>query len=785
MKKAVLFLSTVLLALSPSIVLADSVVGWGGQKVFDISRLKGLVAISASDFHSLALKSDGSIVGWGRDHYGQASPPLGNDFIAIAAGGGELPLRDCGHSIALKSNGSIVAWGIDDGSSGDFGQVSDTPDSNDFVAISAGYNYNIALKSDGFIVGWGIDDGGWADCGQVSDTPDGNDFTAIAAGIWHNLALRSDGSIVGWGDDDYGQASPPLGNDFIAIAVGASHSLALKSDGSIVAWGIDNGDEYFDYGQVTDTPEGNDFVAIAAGLFHCLALKSDGSIVGWGGSTNWLSESMPSSSDYIAIAAGGAHNLALRPDGSIVGWGDNWSSQAAPPAGDDYTEIAAGGWHGLSLKSDGSIFGWGENLDPLMTPDGNDFIAVAAGESHSLALKSDGSIIGWGSDYYGQATPPTGNDFTAIAAGDRHGLAIKSDGSIVIWGGGGQPTSRAGDYTAIAAGGTHTIALKSDGSIIGWGSEPPDGNDFEAISAGWAHSLALKSDGSIVAWGIDDDSWYDYGQVRNAPAGNNFIAIAAGEYHSLALKTDGSIVGWGDNLFGQVNIPEGNNFTAISAGIWHNIALVAETNNKPVADAGENQTVFACANGILKVKLDGSGSFDADGDELEYFWFEGGEQIATGVDPNVLLTVGQHTIELIVNDVQEDSEPNEVLITVVGPIGADVHIVPRVINRRNRLKRIIAIMRLPQGIGRGDIADEPFVITPGGIESTWQRVIGARNRMSVFILFDKAEVMDALPNTGRFEINVIGKLESGQCISGRDKISIIQPRRRMRYRRKR
>lgn len=43
-------------------------------------------AISVGVFHSLALKSDGSIVGWGRDDYGQASPPAGNNFVAFVAG---------------------------------------------------------------------------------------------------------------------------------------------------------------------------------------------------------------------------------------------------------------------------------------------------------------------------------------------------------------------------------------------------------------------------------------------------------------------------------------------------------------------------------------------------------------------------------------------------------------------------------------------------------------------------------------------------------------------------
>ena len=75
--------------------------GWGedGQSNIPQSAQSGLTAIAGGHGYSLALKSDGSVVGWGYNGHGQINTPQSaqSGVTAIAAGGF--------HSLALKSNG--------------------------------------------------------------------------------------------------------------------------------------------------------------------------------------------------------------------------------------------------------------------------------------------------------------------------------------------------------------------------------------------------------------------------------------------------------------------------------------------------------------------------------------------------------------------------------------------------------------------------------------------------------------------------------------------------------
>jgi len=207
-------------------------------------------------------------------------------------------------------------------------------------------------------------------------------------------------------------------------------------------------------------------------------------------------------------------------------------------------------------------------------------------------------------------------------------------------------------------------------------------------------------------------------------------------------------------------------------------------NVPPVADAGADQTVYAWIDGIAQVILDGTGSYDNDGHPLTYIWswtIDGQACTATGPEPTIEMPVGKQTIELIVNDRVEDSEPDNVIITVIEPVESQLWIVPRVINRHSSQPKIFTLLRLPEGITSAHIdSNQPLLLYSAGIEAIRQHIIqsrrGGARQVSIFAFFDKSELMDAIPDNGKVELQVVGRLKNtGQYFYGTDTVKIISP----------
>jgi hypothetical protein len=104
--------------------------------------------------------------------------PVGHSGVTADAAGDY-------HSLALKGDGTVIAWGC--GAGTDLGQCSVPVGLAGVTAIAAGYSQSLALKGDGTVVAWGC--GPVADYGQCSVPAGLANVTALSAGVYHSLAV--------------------------------------------------------------------------------------------------------------------------------------------------------------------------------------------------------------------------------------------------------------------------------------------------------------------------------------------------------------------------------------------------------------------------------------------------------------------------------------------------------------------------------------------------------------------------------------------------------------------
>ena len=238
-----------------------------------IPGIENVVAIAAGAQHCLALKDDGTVWSWGANGRGQLGdgtysdsfekPVKVNDISDVKAiAAGET------HSLAVRTDGTVWGWG--DNSvyqiGKNFPRTITTPvlktDIKDVASVAASSRRSVALKSDGSVWQWGnwligFPMGGsiyWMER-YIQDPEDVGlkGIVAVSAGYQHSVALEDDGTVWAWGMNSQGQ----LGNGIsgsgygpykvsgpdqaIAIAAGKYYGMAVAADGSIWAWGANAG----------------------------------------------------------------------------------------------------------------------------------------------------------------------------------------------------------------------------------------------------------------------------------------------------------------------------------------------------------------------------------------------------------------------------------------------------------------------------------------------------------------------------------------------------------------
>ena len=604
--------------------------------------LQDVISVSAGGEHSVALLADGSVRTWGDNEYAtlgdgvadlyktgptqviDPDDPTGNltEVISIAAG--------LFHTLAIKADRTVRGWGWNG-----WDALGDAPsdalvwaavpilDPNDpsglltgVTAVGAGGKHSIALKTNGSVWTWGTGmDGqlGWNSYAwsrtplQVVDPNDPTSFLtdiiAVGAGDEHSLALKGNGTVWAWGTNGSGQIgtggyyedvylvpvqvvdpADPSGllQDVVGISGEYRASMALHRNGSVTYWGSMAGL----VPEVVEDPadpsgELRGVSAIDTGWAHRAALLTDGTLRTWGlndhgrlgDGTSPRSMPMPVQTtdpfDPLGFLDGpvdfdsGSHNLAILPDGTVRAWGRNsWGA-----VGDD-TQVPRPAPVRIVDPSDPT--GLLQNV-----------VDIEAGDDASAAVLVDGTVRVWGYAAFGTGTPDfwSGVPLPVLDPADPTGLLT-----------GVATVTASTDHPFVGSGG-HFIAIKTNGEVWGWGRnragqvgdgttqerdlpvrviDPSDPSGFLtdviAVSAGTGHTLALKSNGTVWAWGANDSGQLGDGNpdtsrsvpepVRDPSDPSGFltgaVAISAGLAHSVTVLVDGTIRVWGRNLEGQL-----------------------------------------------------------------------------------------------------------------------------------------------------------------------------------------------------------------------------------------
>ena len=229
----------------------------------------GVQAVAAGAYHTLILKTDGSLWATGGNWAGQLG--LGSDFSNRTRPEQVLPPTEPGkagvcaiaagayHSLILKTDGSLWAMGSNSQGESGLGNTysATTPTlvlSSGVRAISSSWLFSLILKTNGSLWAMGENDFGQLGVGdntqrKVPTEVVREGVTAIAAGWYHSLFLTADGRLWGMGENGLGalglgdtihrRVPTLLHNNGTpirsprAFSAGSTISLILKSDGSL------------------------------------------------------------------------------------------------------------------------------------------------------------------------------------------------------------------------------------------------------------------------------------------------------------------------------------------------------------------------------------------------------------------------------------------------------------------------------------------------------------------------------------------------------------------------
>ena len=257
----------------------------------DVSEWTDIVAISGTDTNTVGLKADGTVVVAGDNEDGQCNVSDWTDIMAICSG---IP------TVGLKTDGTVITTRDREIKVSDWTNIAEICKENGRI---------VGLKTDGTVVATGFNRDGQCDVSGWTD------IVAISAGLRHTAGLKADGTVVAVGDNYHGQCDVSNWTDIVAISAGGQHTVGLKADGTVVAVGENH------EGQC-NVSGWTDIVSIWASAWNTVGLKADGTVVAVGDNDDGQCN-VSYWRDIVAISTEIGHTVGLKANGTVVVAGDN------------------------------------------------------------------------------------------------------------------------------------------------------------------------------------------------------------------------------------------------------------------------------------------------------------------------------------------------------------------------------------------------------------------------------------------------------------------------------
>ena len=567
-------------------------------------------AISGKDYGAIAIRADGTLWGWGFNGSGQngtnniqsASSPVLISSSSWSALGTKMA---GGTSFAIRSDGTLWGWGVNDygqlGQADTVNRSSPVQVSGSWKAVASFFSTVVAIKSDNSLWTWGAGSTGGTAYGLFGDETSihrsspvqvglGNSWNDVSAGRGTFGAIETDNTLWMWGDAASGQlgdntivsksspvqvgpntpvlisrSSPVqlgLGYSWSAITAGVSHSAAIRLDGKLFTWGLNSSGELGVGNAISrssPTQVGvRSWSIISAGGINTRTggITSDSLLFVWGGDT---------------FGSAGDETVIFRSSPVIIGLRYPQVHRSSPVqvSSSSWSVVSAGISHSAAIRTDGALFTWGQNGSGQLGQ--NDLIhrsspiqvgtsswtAVSVGGTHTVAIRNDGTMWAWGINTFrqlGDNASAVPLSWTMVASrrkfGGSHTVAIRSDGTLWAWG--LNSVGQLGDGTTIHRSSPVQISTSSWSMVAVNQGSPAVGLSFFPVSA------AIRSDGALFMWGANPAGAVGDNTVasRSSPVQigtSSWTSVSVGQ-GVFAIRTDGRLFAWGSNERGQLGL---------------------------------------------------------------------------------------------------------------------------------------------------------------------------------------------------------------------------------------